>query len=85
MSKLTLDEQIKKQQQEVWELAELCDSEKMNNRDRIFEKGLVMEETEVLLNMFRHDSEEVKKDYLLVLNEMRKFYKKISKSQNGGN
>lgn len=80
-AKKNIDEQIKKQQQEVWELAELCDSEQMKIKDQIYEQGLVYIETELLRKMFDDDSEEVKKDYLLLLNEMRKFYKKISKSQ----
>lgn len=80
-AKLSLDEQIKKQQQEVWEIAELCDSNQMKIKDQIYEQGLVYMETELLRKMFDDDSDDIKKQYLLLLNEMRKFYKKISKSQ----
>ncbi|MDQ0861608.1 hypothetical protein [Bacillus sp. V2I10] len=77
---LTFDEQIAEQQQEVWELAGICDIDQLNLRNRIFEKGLVMEESECLMTLYKKDSVDVKKDYFLVLAEMKKFYRKISKS-----
>ncbi|RLQ89954.1 hypothetical protein [Falsibacillus albus] len=81
MAKLTLDQQIKKQQNIVWELAENCSSDQLRLKDRIFEHGLVVEESNCLKAIYDNDSDENKKDYLVVLNEMGKFYKKVMKSQ----
>jgi len=53
----------------------------MKLKDRIFEQGLVMEETRILKNLYDDNSDEVKEDYLLLLSEMKVFYQKISKSQ----
>lgn len=79
--KQSLDEQIKQWQEEVWSLAEFCDSEQLKIKDQIYEQGLVYMETEILRKLFDDDSDEVKKDYLLLLNEMRKFYKKVTPAQ----
>ena len=81
MAKRTLEDQIKKQQKEVWDIAEICDTDQMKLKDRIFEQGLVMEETKCLKNLYNDNSDEMKKDYLLLLSEMKVFYQKISKSQ----
>jgi len=81
--KPTLQEQIKIQQDVVWSLAEKCSSDHMKLKDRVFEQGLVVEETKYLKAMFDDESDEIKKEYLLVLTEMKKFYSRIVKSQQG--
>jgi hypothetical protein len=81
MAKQTVEDQIKNQQKDTWEMAEQCDSNQMKVTDQIFEKGLVVAETEALMNMFNDESSETKKVYLVILNELRKFYNKILKSQ----
>jgi hypothetical protein len=78
---LTYDEQIKEQQQIVWAMAEEIDVEKLKNVERIFHSGLVFEESEIMLKMFKDNSVELRKDYLLLLNEARMFYRKILKQQ----
>ena len=79
--KLSLDEQIKKFQEDAWSLAEKCSTEHMNLKNQIFEQGLVSSESECLKKIFIDDSEENKKDYLLLLSEMRVFYTKIARQQ----
>jgi hypothetical protein len=78
---LSLDEQIHKSQEEVWPLAEMIDKDQLKNADRLLESGIVLEETELMRKIFFENLDEDKKAYLLLLNEMRKFYKKMCKQQ----
>lgn len=78
---LTYDKQIQNTQKIVWELADQINVEQLKNSDRIFHSGLVFEESEMLLKMFKDNSIELKQDYLILLNEAKKFYKKMVKHQ----
>jgi hypothetical protein len=78
MAKQSLDLKIEKQQKEAWELAELIDNEQLKNKEKIFERGLIEEETDFLKNP---ESEEAKNNYLALLLEMKSFYKKIARQQ----
>lgn len=78
-AKLSLDEQIEKWQSEVWSLAEQCDTNQLKLKDRLMESGMVFEEAEILRKIFEDDTnEEVKKEYVMLLNLMIRFYKKHS-------
>jgi hypothetical protein len=74
----SLEQQIEKQQKQAWTLAELIDNEQLKNKDRIFERGLIEEETDYLKNP---ESEEAKKRYLELLAEMKRFYGRIATAQ----
>lgn len=77
--KKNLDEQIKKLQSEAWTLAEKCDTNQLKLKDRLMESGMVLEEVEILKKLFENDTnEEVKKEYIELLNLMIRFYKKHS-------
>ncbi|MFC5734060.1 hypothetical protein [Cytobacillus gottheilii] len=77
----SLDEQIEQRQKDSWIIADLCDSEQMTNRDRIFEKGLVMEEVDLMKKIFEDNLDKDKEEYIVVLNLMKQFYNKIAKQQ----
>lgn len=77
----TLDNQIAKLQNSAWTLAEECRTELMKVKDQIFERGLIMAETECLKALNKEASDETKRDYLEVLHEAHRFYKRIAKAQ----
>lgn len=78
-AKKNLDEQIKKLQSEAWSLAEQCDTNQLKLKDRLMESGMILEEAEMLRKLFEDDvNEEIKKEYIELLNIMIRFYKKHS-------
>ena len=79
--KLSLDDQIKKFQEDSWSLAEKCSTDHMKLKDRIYETGLMAEEAECMKKIFLDDTNENKLDYLNLLAEMRVFYTKIARQQ----
>ncbi|MCU4842303.1 hypothetical protein OCF09_26820 [Bacillus cereus] len=76
-----LKERVKKYQKEAWEIAEKCDTNLMNLKDRIYETGLMMEESKCLMRLSQDETDEAMKDYIDILKEMRAFYRKSMKKQ----
>lgn len=79
----SLHQQITDLQEKVWEVAEQCNESRFNARERIFEQGLITEETKCLTNIFNNDSKENLKEYLELLIEMKIFYSRIVSNQKG--
>ncbi len=79
----SLHQQITDLQEKVWEVAEQCNKSRFNARERIFEQGLITEETKCLTNIFSNDSKENLKEYLELLIEMKIFYSRIVSNQKG--
>ncbi|MCD4646691.1 MULTISPECIES: hypothetical protein [Bacillus cereus group] len=81
MNSLKLKERVEKYQNEVWETAEKCDTNLMKLKDKIYESGLVVEESKCLMKLSQDESNEVMKEYMNILKEMRTFYRKMMRQQ----
>lgn len=79
----SLHQRITDLQEDVWKITEQCNKEQFNLKQRIFEQGLITEETKCLTNIFNNDSKENLKEYLELLIEMKIFYSRIVSNQKG--
>ncbi|HDR7596324.1 TPA: hypothetical protein QCX59_005618 [Bacillus mycoides] len=53
----------------------------MKLKDKIYESGLVVEESKCLMKLSQDESNEVMKEYMNILKEMRTFYRKMMRQQ----
>ncbi|OOQ93946.1 hypothetical protein [Bacillus cereus] len=81
MKSAKLKERVEKYQNEVWETAEKCDTNLMKLKDKIYESGLVVEESKCLMKLSQVETDEAIKEYMNILKEMRIFYRKVMKQQ----
>ncbi|OOR19247.1 hypothetical protein [Bacillus cereus] len=81
MKSFKLKQQVEKYQKEAWELAEKCDTNLMNLKDRIYESGLAAEESKCLMKLSQDETDEAMKEYMNILKEMRMFYRKMMRQQ----
>ncbi|MED0993660.1 hypothetical protein [Bacillus nitratireducens] len=81
MKSAKLKERVEKYQNEVWEMAEKCDTNLMKLKDKIYESGLVVEESKCLMKLSQDETDEAMKEYMNILKEMRMFYRKMMRQQ----
>ncbi|MEH7624540.1 hypothetical protein CN939_30670 [Bacillus thuringiensis] len=81
MKSAKLKERVEKYQNEVWEMAEKCDTNLMKLKDKIYESGLVVEESKCLMNLSQDETDEELEEYMNILKEMRTFYRKMMNQQ----
>ncbi|HFJ9371735.1 TPA: hypothetical protein ACGW7B_002257 [Bacillus nitratireducens] len=81
MDSFKLKRQVEKYQKEAWELAEKCDTNLMNLKDRIYESGLVVEENKCLMKLAQDKTDEAMSEYLAILKAMKVFYQRTMNKQ----
>ncbi len=63
------------------ETAGKCDTNLMNLKDKIYESGLVVEESKCLMKLSQGETDEGRKEYMDTLKEMRILSRRMMKQQ----